>query len=73
MIIQHIHISMRDMIGTKTFIARGVNMAFQKGIVVICKCRKFRCNCRASYWPPADAVGALTIGAVKSDETYASL
>ncbi|WP_396188257.1 S8 family serine peptidase [Flavobacterium sp.] len=61
-----------DMIGTKTFIARGVNMAFSKGIVVVVSAGNSGATAEPHIGTPADAVGALTIGAVKSDETYAS-
>ena len=61
-----------DMIGNKTFASRGVNMAFNKGIVVVISAGNSGATAEPHIATPADAIGALTIGAVNSAEVYAS-
>jgi serine protease AprX len=61
-----------DMIGNKTFASRGVNMAFNKGIVVVISAGNSGATADPHIATPADAIGALTIGAVNSLEAYAS-
>ena len=61
-----------DMIGNKTFASRGVNMAFSKGIVVVISAGNSGATADPHIATPADAIGALTIGAVNSLEAYAS-
>ncbi|MBC5834281.1 S8 family serine peptidase [Flavobacterium sp. F372] len=61
-----------DMIGNKTFASRGVNMAFNKGIVVVISAGNSGATSDPHIATPADAIGALTIGAVNSLEAYAS-
>ena len=61
-----------DMIGNKTFASRGVNMAFSKGIVVVISAGNSGATADLHIATPADAIGALTIGAVNSLEAYAS-
>lgn len=61
-----------DMIGNKTFASRGANMAFNKGIVVVISAGNSGATANPHIGTPADAIGALTIGAVNSLETYAS-
>lgn len=60
-----------DMTGIKTFAARGANMAFQKGIVVVISAGNSGATSNPHIGTPADAIGALTIGAVDSNEAYA--
>ena len=61
-----------DMIGNKTFASRGANMAFNKGIVVVISAGNSGATAEPHIATPADAFGALTIGAVNSTEVYAS-
>ena len=61
-----------DMIGTKTFASRGANMAFSKGIVVVVSAGNSGATAEPHIATPADAFGALTIGAVQSNESYAA-
>ena len=61
-----------DMIGNKTFASRGANMAFNKGIVVVISAGNSGATAEPHIATPADAIGALTIGAVNSAEVYAS-
>lgn len=61
-----------DMIGNKTFASRGANMAFNKGIVVVISAGNSGATSEPHIGTPADAIGALTIGAVNSLEQYAT-
>lgn len=61
-----------DMVGNKTFASRGANMAFNKGIVVVISAGNSGATAEPHIATPADALGALTIGAVNSAEVYAS-
>lgn len=61
-----------DMIGNKTFASRGANMAFNKGIVVVISAGNSGATAAPHIATPADAFGALTVGAVNSTEAYAS-
>ncbi len=61
-----------DMDGVTTFISRGANHAFSKGMV----CVTAAGNAGATSWQyitaPADAIGSFTIGAVNNTGIYAS-
>jgi hypothetical protein len=59
-----------DMIGNKTFASKGANMAFNKGIVVVISAGNSGTTTDPHIGTPADAIGALTIGAVNSLEQY---
>lgn len=61
-----------DMIGNKTFASKGANMAFSKGIVVVISAGNSGATTEPHIGTPADAIGALTIGAVNSLEQYAA-
>ncbi len=61
-----------DMVGNKTFASRGANMAFNKGIVVVISAGNSGATAEPHIATPADAFGALTIGAVNSVEAYAN-
>lgn len=61
-----------DMVGNKTFASRGANMAFNKGIVVVVSAGNSGTSVDPHIATPADAIGALTIGAVNASEVYAS-
>lgn len=60
-----------DMVGNKAFASRGVNMAFNKGIVVVISAGNSGATANPHIGTPADAIGALTIGAVDATEVYA--
>ena len=61
-----------DMNGTTTFISKGLDIAFSRGMICVVSAG----NDGNAAWhyisAPADAVNALTIGAVKADENYAT-
>ncbi len=61
-----------DLVGNKTFASRGANMAFSKGIVVVISAGNSGDSSDPYIATPADAIGALTVGAVNSLENYAS-
>ena len=61
-----------DMVGNKTFASRGANLAFSKGIVVVISAGNSGTFPEPHIATPADAMGALTIGAVDALEAYAS-
>lgn len=62
-----------DLDGKTAVTTRAANAAFSKGVIV---CVSAGNNNRFSYWPyinmPADAFGALAVGAVSADGTIAS-
>lgn len=60
-----------DMNGVTTFISKGVDMAFSRGMVCVVSAGNEGNDAWHYISAPADAVNALTIGAVKADETYA--
>ncbi|WGD34057.1 S8 family serine peptidase [Olleya sp. YS] len=61
-----------DMDGNTTYITKGANIAFEKGILVVNSAG----NSGGGSWQivgaPADAAGVFSVGAVKADGTYAS-
>ena len=59
-----------DMNGT-SFMAKGVDAAFSRGIVCVVSAGNEGNKPWKYITTPADAVNALTVGAVKADETYA--
>lgn len=61
-----------DMNGSTTFISKGLDIAFSRGIVCVVSAGNEGNNSWRYISAPADAVNALTIGAVKADETYAT-
>ena len=61
-----------DMNGTTTFISKGVDMAFSRGMICVVSAGNDGNDAWHYISAPADAVNALTIGAVKADETYAT-
>ncbi|MBQ4804292.1 S8 family serine peptidase [Aquimarina sp. MMG015] len=64
--------SLSDMDGKTTFISRGANMAFQKGMLLVSSAG----NSGNSSWgiitAPGDSEGVLTVGAVDGAGNYAS-
>ena len=60
-----------DMNGVTAFISKGVDMAFSRGMICVVSAGNEGNDAWHYISAPADAVNALTIGAVKADETYA--
>ena len=60
-----------DMNGVTAFISKGVDMAFSRGMICVVSAGNEGNDAWHYVSAPADAVNALTIGAVKADETYA--
>ncbi len=61
-----------DMNGTTTFISRGANIAFSRGMVVVVSAGNSGNSANVHIGSPADAVNALTVGAVDASRNYAS-
>jgi serine protease AprX len=61
-----------DMTGNKTFISRGANVAFSRGIVVVSSAGNSGGSSEPHIAVPAEATNVLAIGAVKADRNYAS-
>lgn len=61
-----------DMNGYTAFITRGANIAFEKGMLLVNSGGNSGNDSWLIVGAPADAAGVLSIGAVKSDGTYAS-
>lgn len=61
--------SSADLDGNTTYITKGANIAFEKGMLLVTSAGNSGAN---GVFAPADAAGVLSIGAVKSDGTYAS-
>jgi len=61
-----------DMDGKTTFISRGANMAFEKGMLVVCSAGNSGNNSWGIITAPSDAPGVLTVGAIDSSGAYAS-
>ena len=64
--------SYKDMNGTTTFISKGLDIAFSRGILCVVSAGNEGNKPWQYISAPADAVNALAIGAVKSDESYAT-
>lgn len=61
-----------DMDGNTTFITKGANIAFEKGLLLITSAGNSGNNSWGIVGAPADASGVLTIGAVDLNGTYAA-
>jgi serine protease AprX len=61
-----------DMNGSTTFIARGSDIAFSRGIICVSSAGNSGNNSWQYITTPADAINTLTVGAVNSDGDYAS-
>ena len=61
-----------DMNGSTTFISKGLDIAFSRGMVCVVSAGNEGNKAWHYISAPADAINALTIGAVKADETYAT-
>jgi hypothetical protein len=64
--------SYKDMNGTTTFISKGLDIAFSRGILCVVSAGNEGNKPWQYISAPADAVNALAIGAVKADESYAT-
>ena len=58
-----------DLDGNTTYISKGANIAFDKGMLLVTSAGN---SGAAGIFAPADAAGVLTIGAVQADGTYAN-
>lgn len=61
-----------EMNGLTTFISRGAEIAFSRGMIVVSSAGNSGGSINPHIAAPADAVNVLAIGAVKADETYAA-
>ena len=61
-----------DMNGTTTFISKGLDIAFSRGMICVVSAGNDGNNAWHYISAPADAVNAMAIGAVKADENYAT-
>jgi hypothetical protein len=62
-----------DMTGNSAFASKGANIAFSKGIVVLASAGNEGASLTEPHiGVPAEALNVIAVGAVKSDETYAS-
>lgn len=61
-----------DMTGDAAFASKGANIAFSKGMIVVASAGNSGNSVEPHIGVPAEATNVLTVGAVKSDETYAT-
>lgn len=61
-----------NMDGVTSFISRGTNVAFSRGMICISSAGNSGSGPNPYIAVPADALHGLAVGAVKSDETYAT-
>jgi serine protease AprX len=61
-----------DMNGLSSFIARGADIAFSRGMICVTSAGNSGNGANPNISTPADAINTLTVGAVKFDETYAA-
>ena len=61
-----------DMNGTTSFMSRGADIAFSRGMICVVSAGNSGTTANPNIGVPADAFTVLTVGAVKSDETYAT-
>ena len=61
-----------DMTGNSTFISKGANIAFSKGIICVASAGNEGQTTEPHIGVPAEALNVLAIGAVKADKTYAA-
>ncbi|HSN47595.1 MAG TPA: S8 family serine peptidase [Flavobacterium sp.] len=61
-----------DMNGATTFISKGLDIAFSRGMICVVSAGNDGNDAWHYISAPADAVNALTIGAVRADENYAT-
>lgn len=63
---------MTDLTGSKAFASRGANIAFTKGIVVVCSAGNSGTTTTPYVGVPAEANNVIAVGAVDESENYAS-
>ncbi|NBL64363.1 S8 family serine peptidase [Flavobacterium sp. NST-5] len=61
-----------DMTGNRTFISRGSNMAFAKGMICVTSAGNSGASTNPNIAAPADAFNVLAVGAVTPAQAYAS-
>lgn len=61
-----------DMNGTTSFISRGADIAFSRGMICVTSAGNSGAGANPHIAVPADALTNLAVGAVKFDETYAA-
>lgn len=61
-----------QMTGNQAFASRGANIAFSKGIIVIASAGNSGSTANPYVGVPAEATNVLAVGAVRSDEVYAT-
>lgn len=61
-----------DMTGNKAFASRGANIAFSKGMIVVCSAGNEGITAEPHVGVPAEATSVIAVGAVKADRTIAS-
>jgi serine protease AprX len=59
-----------DMDGETSFIARGADIAFSRGMICVTSAGNSGAGANPNIATPADAIHTLTVGSVKFDETY---
>ena len=59
-----------DMNGTTSIISRGANVAFSRGMIVVVSAGNSGLSSNPHIGSPADAIKALTVGAVNATEQY---
>lgn len=61
-----------DMNGTTTFISRGADIAFSKGMICVVSAGNSGASSNPHISAPADAINVLSVGAVTPSENYAT-
>ena len=61
-----------DMTGNKAFASKGANIAFSKGMIVVCSAGNEGNSAEPHVGVPAEATYVIAVGAVKADRTIAS-
>jgi serine protease AprX len=61
-----------DMDGETSFIARGADIAFSRGMICVTSAGNSGAGAIPNISTPADAIHTLTVGSVKSDKTYST-
>jgi serine protease AprX len=61
-----------NMNGVTSYISRGADVAFSRGMICVTSGGNSGATSNPYISVPADAINTLTVGAVKSDETYAT-
>ena len=64
--------SYSDMTGNKAFASKGANIAFLKGMIVVCSAGNSGGSSEPFVGVPAEATNVIAVGAVKFDRTLAS-